>query len=202
MDAYNILGVKHDASTEEINAAFKALAEKYSEDKYADGPLSELAAKKRKEIENAYDEIIKSRAAAKNNSQANTGSAGTYSYVNTNPEYREIRELINNGDINSAAQRLQSYKTKDAEWFYLNGLVALRKGMYNEAFYSFKTAVNKEPSNEEYKAAYMRMQQQASGYRGAGSASADAAQCCNCCNSLICADCCCECMGGDLIPCC
>ena len=22
------------------------------------------------------------------------------------------------------------------------------------------------------------------------------------CNGLICADCCCECMGGDLIPCC
>ena len=25
---------------------------------------------------------------------------------------------------------------------------------------------------------------------------------CDCCTSLICADCCCECMGGDLISCC
>lgn len=25
---------------------------------------------------------------------------------------------------------------------------------------------------------------------------------CDCCSSLICADCCCECMGGDLISCC
>ncbi|NCU32158.1 MAG: molecular chaperone DnaJ, partial [Candidatus Moranbacteria bacterium] len=25
---------------------------------------------------------------------------------------------------------------------------------------------------------------------------------CNVCSSLICADCCCECMGGDLISCC
>ncbi|HBN81189.1 MAG TPA: molecular chaperone DnaJ, partial [Ruminococcaceae bacterium] len=25
---------------------------------------------------------------------------------------------------------------------------------------------------------------------------------CDACSSLICADCCCECMGGDLIPCC
>jgi hypothetical protein len=25
---------------------------------------------------------------------------------------------------------------------------------------------------------------------------------CNCCSNLLCADCCCECMGGDLIPCC
>jgi hypothetical protein len=24
----------------------------------------------------------------------------------------------------------------------------------------------------------------------------------NCCSQLICADCCCEMMGGDLIPCC
>ena len=25
---------------------------------------------------------------------------------------------------------------------------------------------------------------------------------CDICNVLICADCCCECMGGELIPCC
>ena len=25
---------------------------------------------------------------------------------------------------------------------------------------------------------------------------------CDICNGLICADCCCECMGGDLISCC
>lgn len=200
MDAYSILGIKRNATIEEINAAFKALAEKYSEEKYPDGPLSELAAKKRKEIENAYDEIVKSRAAEKNNSQANTKTSGTYSY--TSPEYKEIRDFINNGDIDSAARRLHEYQKKDAEWFYLNGLIALRKGMYNEAFYSFKTATNKEPANEEYKAAYLRMQQQAAGYRETGNAASDAAQCCNCCNSLICADCCCECMGGDLIPCC
>lgn len=202
MDAYNILGVKRNATLEEINAAFKALAEKYSEDKYIGSPLSDLAAKKRKEIENAYDEIIKSRAAEKNNSENHGTSSGTYSYTNTNPEYREIRNLIDNGDIHSAEQRLRAFTQRDAEWFYLNGLTALRKGMYNEAFHSFKTAVNKEPTNAEYKAAYMRMQQQASGYRQTGGASADAAQCCNCCNTLICADCCCECMGGDLIPCC
>lgn len=201
MDAYNVLGVKRDATTEEINAAFKALAEKYSEDKYIGSPLSELAARKRKEIENAYDEIIKSRAAEKSNSKT-SGTTGNYSYTNTNPEYREIRNLINMGDIHSAEQRLHGCTQKDAEWFYLNGLIALRKGMYNEAFHSFKTASNKEPSNEEYKSAYLHMQQQAAGYRGNGSAAADAAQCCNCCNTLICADCCCECMGGDLIPCC
>ncbi len=201
MDAYNVLGVKRDATTEEINAAFKALAEKYSEDKYIGSPLGELAAKKRKEIENAYDEIIKSRAAEKNNSRT-AETTGNYSYASANPEYREIRNLINMGDIHSAEQRLHGCAQKDAEWFYLNGLISLRKGMYNEAFHSFKTAANKEPSNEEYKSAYLRMQQQAAGYRSNGSASADAAQCCNCCNSLICADCCCECMGGDLIPCC
>ena len=34
-------------------------------------------------------------------------------------------------------------------------------------------------------------------YGGNGSCNA-----CDVCQGLVCADCCCECMGGDLIPCC
>ena len=36
-------------------------------------------------------------------------------------------------------------------------------------------------------------------YCTGGSGSCDA---CDMCSGLICADCCCECMGGDLISCC
>ena len=39
-------------------------------------------------------------------------------------------------------------------------------------------------------------------YRPAGAGSMSQSDMCTVCNSLICADCCCEMMGGDLIPCC
>lgn len=62
------------------------------------------------------------------------------------------------------------------------------------------------PTNPEYQAALNQMQRQRSGFNGyrqpgttgrTGGCSA-----CDMCSGLICADCCCECMGGDLINCC
>ena len=54
--------------------------------------------------------------------------------------------------------------------------------------------------NAEYKEARDRLREQAStyggGYRRSGTGG------CDLCTNLICADCCCEMMGGDLIPCC
>jgi len=57
-----------------------------------------------------------------------------------------------------------------------------------------------EPTNNEYWQAKERMQSKAGGFGGYRGSSSDAA--CDLCTNLICADCCCECMGGDLIPCC
>ena len=65
-----------------------------------------------------------------------------------------------------------------------------------------------EPGNPEYQSALNRMVWQQQGrtgtrygnYRNAGNYRQ--MDTCDCCSSLICADCCCECMGGDLISCC
>lgn len=40
------------------------------------------------------------------------------------------------------------------------------------------------------------------GYNNYNTYNAGGCNACDICNGLICADCCCECMGGDLIPCC
>lgn len=63
------------------------------------------------------------------------------------------------------------------------------------------------PNNPEYRAAYNQlMWQRNTGtnrqgpYRTQGQANGCSG--CDMCSGLICADCCCECMGGDLVPCC
>ena len=60
-----------------------------------------------------------------------------------------------------------------------------------------------DPTNAEYANAYQTLSRSAAGYgqtyygnQGAGT------NVCNICGGLLCADCCCECMGGDCIPCC
>ena len=80
-----------------------------------------------------------------------------------------------------------------------------KKGWMEEAYNNFSTACNMDPGNMEYRAAMNQCQNQRNGAYGGYNRTAPAAGGCNACDmcsSLICADCCCECMGGDLISCC
>lgn len=196
MDAYAVLGINKNATKAEVDAAYKALLDKYSEEKYTGGPLADLAAKKREEFDRAYDEIIKDMAA-----KAEKKAENTYTGPSS-AEYAQIRQFINIGNLVEAERLLSQIKSHDAEWHYLTGCICLRRGNYNGAYQNFKTATNKDPMNMEYKNAFMSMQQNAGGYRNVGTGDMSQTDCCNCCSNLICADCLCECMGGDLIGCC
>ena len=60
-DPYEILGVQRGASEEEIKKAYKRLSRKYHPDANVNNPLAELAEEKFKEVQEAYDEIMKQR---------------------------------------------------------------------------------------------------------------------------------------------
>ena len=45
-DPYSILGVKYDATDDEIKEAYRALVRKYHPDKYANTDLAEMATEK------------------------------------------------------------------------------------------------------------------------------------------------------------
>lgn len=56
---YEVLGLKEGASTEEIKKAYRELVKKYHPDRYMDNPLSDLAEEKLREINEAYDILMK-----------------------------------------------------------------------------------------------------------------------------------------------
>ncbi|MBO5374392.1 MAG: DnaJ domain-containing protein, partial [Clostridia bacterium] len=60
-DPYKVLGILPSASNEEVKKAYKALAQKYHPDKN-EGPMKDYAESRMKEINEAYDEILKRRA--------------------------------------------------------------------------------------------------------------------------------------------
>lgn len=199
-DPYAVLGVDKNASEEEIKNAYRELARKYHPDNYADNPLSDLAGEKMKEINEAYDAIINSRRSGKkqNSSYSSTGNGAT--------SFPEVRQLINQGRLEQAQEVLDGVppQSRDAEWYFLNGTVLYRRGWFEQAYTSFATASRMDPSNMEYRNA-LNMAQRQSGrqynpYNTYGNGMGMSG--CDCCTNLICADCCCECMGGDLIPCC
>ena len=199
-DPYQILGVDRNATDDEIKTAYRNLARKYHPDCYGYNPLAVWAEEKMQEINEAYDSIMATRKAGRN------GGTG-YGSTNSGPtSFPEVRSLINQNRLEQAQELLDGtpIQNRNAEWYFLNGTVLYRRGWFDQAYTSFATASRMDPANPEYRNAVNNAQrqtrrQQHNPYRTYNTGNCDA---CDMCQTLICADCCCECMGGDLIRCC
>lgn len=224
MNPYKVLGVSETASQEEIRAAYLELVKKYHPDRYVDNPLKELASEKLKEINEAYETLNKktssSSASSRGGAYSSSGSgnysyggAGAGSYGNANSysgpgaaEFARARAFINQNNLQAAKQVLDTLNIRNAEWYYLYGIIYLRQGWYDKAREYITRAYEQDPGNSEYRNAYITMSQSGSPFnRGSQQGSGgynSGCSACDVCSSLVCADCCCECMGGDLIRCC
>lgn len=205
-DPYKVLGVSPSATDAEIKTAYRTLAKKYHPDQYSNSPLADLAAEKMKEINEAYDEVVAQRKNKTTGGYA--GSTGGYYSQNTSSNYVDVRNFINSGRIADAEQILNGVpaQKRNAEWYFLKGSVLYRRGWLAEARDHFSRACQMDPSNMEYRNALNQAMNQRSGayggYNSSGMGNTAGCNSCDICSSLICADCCCECMGGDLIACC
>jgi molecular chaperone DnaJ len=209
-DPYKVLGVGRDATDDEIKKAYRELARKYHPDNYVNSPLSDLAQEKMKEINEAYDEIQKDRTSGKSDSE-NSGSSYGYSSQNVNysGELIHARDLISNGRYAEADIVLSSIPDggrQNAEWNFLMGIIKAKRGAYYDAMKLFETARYMDPDNFEYNQAYNDIvnltKEYGQTYQTFNTSRSGVNDVCSICQGLFCADCCCEWMGGDLIPCC
>lgn len=189
-DPYEVLGVPHGASEEEIKKAYRELARKYHPDRYVDNPLADLAQEKMKEINEAYDILTKGGAAAASQTSRSSYTGGT---SGSSAAFAEVRRLIQQGDLDAAEGRLDGIANHNAEWYYLRGVIAQRRGWMDEAAQNFRIAVQMDPNNVEYRSAlnqtsgrgaYAYRQEQ---YRDNGED-----ELCNLCGSLLCLNCLCN----------
>ena len=204
---YKVLGVNEGATNEEIRAAYLSLVKKYHPDKYTDPDMKQLANEKLKEINEAYDQLTKNpgKTASSGYSGAAYG-AGGHGGSYSGPEadrFVRARSLINAGNLDGAKTILDSIQTRNAEWYYLYGIIYLRQGWYDKAREFLGRAYRTEPGNSEYAQAYNTLRYTGNPYsRPRQSTSYGNCSACDICSGLMCAVCCCECMGGDLIRCC
>ncbi len=198
MDPYKVLGVSPNADKETIDKAHKELVKKYHPDRFTDNPLKDLAEEKLKEINEAYEMIKKSGSysSGSSNSYSGGGSGAT-------GDFATVRNYINMGQISTAEGILDRMNVKTAEWFFLKGLCAIKRGWQDRAYSYIQTAVNMDPGNQEYRFYLNQFAARTQTYRnygnGRGYSQNDT---CDCCLNLWCADSICECLGGDLISCC
>lgn len=187
-DPYEVLGVPHGASEDEIKKAYRDLARKYHPDNYTNNPLADLAQEKMKEINEAYDTLMKGGGTS------NSSTASNYRGQSSSGELNEVRELIRQGRLDAAEAKLDGIAAHNAEWYYLRGVIAQRRGWMDEAAQNFRIASNMDPGNFEYRnaanaasggGAYTYRQEQYGGNQSD--------DLCNLCSTLMCLNCLCDC---------
>lgn len=196
-DPYEVLGLQRGASKDEVKSAYRKLAKKYHPDMNENNPLQDLAEEKFKEIQWAYDQIMNGNSSG---SYESYGSSSSYDSSSTS--LASVRQLVQTGRFQEAIRALNSISVRNAEWNYLVGVCYVNMGSLGQGMQYVQNAVRMDPGNFEYRnflnqiIGTQNMYQQKAYNYNRGNSSAD------CCTQLICADCLCECLGGDLISCC
>lgn len=213
-DPYQVLGVSSGASDDEIKKAYRELSRKYHPDSYVDNPLAELAEEKFKEVQEAYDQIMKSRSNGGGyGSTSSTGYGGYNSYQTTgggdsDPKMQAAYNFLVSRSYREALNVLSSIPDHSARWYYYSAVANMGLGNQLNALEHARQAVNMEPGNPEYRnflnqLEYRGNQYQSTRYGGGSMMNGGGSYgMSNLCCDLWCADTLCECMGGDLCACC
>ena len=202
MNPYEVLGVSRNASIDEIKRAYKELSRKYHPDSYVGNPLSSLAEEKFKQVQEAYDAIMKEKNGDFNYTD-NYNNSGYYN--GESGEMAEVYNLLGRRAYSQALSLLDSMPNRNAKWYYYSAIAQVGLGNNLRGMEYARMAVSMEPNNIEYQNLVNRLSFQGNRYgevrnvyRGGRSGFDDA-------SDLWCklwlADSLCECMGGDLCSC-
>ncbi len=206
-----ILGVSRDATQSEILDAYKQKRAYYQDHLFDDGEAGAEAARRLEELDNAYQQAMEI-----------THQSAT---VDGDTSYEGVKSAIRAHNPELAQRELDKISYRDAEWHYFQSIVFYEKNWLNDSKKQLEIAIQMDPNCDKYRRALDKLMKNINGarpYDKEGSqgvygqaqphtsrsysqqpAGGDATDgCCSACQALWCADCCCECMGGDLIRCC
>lgn len=168
-DPYQVLGVARGASDEEIKKAYRSLSRKYHPDANVNNPNKAAAEEKFKQVQQAYDQIMKEK-------QQGTGYGGTYgnsyggssygdfggfggyyggrsAYQEENSRLQAAANYIRNGYYREAMNVLNDMPSseRNGRWYYYSSVVNQRMGNTATALEHIRRAVEIEPSNIQYR---------------------------------------------------
>lgn len=193
LDPYKVLGVTPQDSNDDIKKAYRKLSRIYHPDANVNNPNKEKAEEKFKEIQMAYNQIMKQREGGVNSeggfhqgpfgynpygSGAFSGYGSSYSSTQGNyqgyeqedsNEMKAAINYINAGYYKEAFTVLESVKDRNAKWYYYQGLAHAGVGNNINALNAARQAVQMEPNNMQYRAFLFRLERGGDWYQGMGS---------------------------------
>ncbi|MDO4276700.1 MAG: J domain-containing protein [Eubacteriales bacterium] len=170
LDPYSILGISRDASDEEIKKAYRRLSRKYHPDANIDNPNKEQAEEKFKEVQQAYEQIMKEKEYG---SEASGGFGGFGGYGGfggfggqQNSGYQDEESIrrqaaanyVQSGHYQEALNVLDSLLQRNGQWYYLSAMANMGIGNNVSALNHIREAVRLEPDNSQYRMLLQRME--------------------------------------------
>ena len=126
---YEVLGIPTNASDDEVKRAYRDLTRKYHPDANVNNPLADLAEEKFKEVQEAYDMIMKQREqGGYQYGYGYQGGSGQGSYQQTygssgsgqNPQMQSVYTYLNARRYREALNVLNGMPNRTSEWYYLS----------------------------------------------------------------------------------
>ena len=211
MDPYKVLGVDRNATDDEIKKAYRALSRKYHPDANINNPDKEGVEAKFKEVQNAYDTIMRIRKGEDTNmggfnpygnpfgfggfyGQGQSASAGA-----DNDRYLQAAATyINNGKFQEALNVLEGMETRNDRWYYLSALANMYMGNNVTALEHAKKAQEMNPASYEYANLVARLEGGYQTYADMGTPygrtmMCGGNQCTSMCMTILCLNFCCGC---------
>lgn len=219
-DPYQVLGISRSASDEEIKKAYRTLSRRYHPDANVNNPNKEQAEERFKQVQQAYDQIMKERqqgAAGGYSGQTGGGRSqqgpfggfsGTYYYGNNtyrsasreqSPKMQAALSYLRSQSYAEALHVLNDipFAERAGRWYYYSAVANQGLGNTATALEHISRAVALEPSNMEYRQFQQSMQYGGTWYTNMGSAyERPYSSYSNFCMSLLCmqllCSCCCR----------
>ena len=167
IDPYQVLGVSRSASDDEIKKAYRSLSRKYHPDANINNPNKDQAEEKFKQVQQAYDQIMKEKqsGAAGAGGYGGAGSSSSYggssygggygssSAQDDNPKVRAAGNFISNGYYNEALKVLEEvpFAERRGRWYYYSAVANQKLGNTATAIEHIQRAVSLEPNNMQYR---------------------------------------------------
>lgn len=192
-DPYKVLGLSPDATDDQVKAAYRKLAKKYHPDVNQGSPQAEA---KMKEINEAYDQIIKHKNANTSGyggygASGGAGTSGGYGWSGSSgnwggwgasgwgsygtggqqqgsPQMQAARNYINFGHYREALNVLANISERNARWYFYSAAANAGLGNRVAALNYAQQAVNMDPNNLEYRSLLQQIQRASQPYQAQG----------------------------------
>lgn len=206
-DPYEVLGVSRDASMDEIKKAYRKLSRKYHPDANINNPNKAQAEEKFKQVQEAYDQIVKEREHGTSGS-GSYGSYGGYTSGMEDPEMQAAVNFINSQHFQEAMNVLNQIQNRTANWYFLHAIANAGLGNNVAARDDAEKACQMEPDNERFRQLYSQLSGMGGwyqdvgrsyGYGDCGEQTTSQRTCASICSALLCCSLCSA--GTGCIPC-